>query len=415
MPGMAWADTLLDCSFRGVVFDVVGTRDSFGHAISVAEVPYVDGGVVEDLGASPVRYSLQAVLFGDDYEDRLKALLGAFAERGVGVLVHPVHGVVPRAQCVSHEVVHAAPEPDSCTVQVEFVESGEPAVFSVWAGAARVQDEVGALGDSALDQAAAWLEEIVGAIRTAAPLAALDALRQSMLGPLLGFVGQVQGVATSGLDVLDVPRAWARDISALSNGVIAAASFGDNLLADWRAVTDTFSRLSDDFGYGGSAPDAAAAWRRGETPTQAQGVAVANAYLAVNNAAANADVAGRVLAAEFAAPSLSPSEIETVVNAARVEIDLAIGVVRAALSAEQSRRVVEPLKDQALALQQSGQAIIERRPPLIDRTVAAPGNLRLIAHHWYGDHSRAPELLRLNALRNPNALQKGDVLRAYAR
>lgn len=418
MPGMAWANTLLDCSFRDVVFDVVGTRDSYGRAISVAEIPYVDGGVVEDLGARPVRFSLQAIFFGDDYEVRLDVALKAFNERGVGELQHPVLGK-RQVQCVSAEVGHSAPEPDSCTVQLEFIESGEPKAFFEAAGVEQVQAEVGALGDSALDESSSWLADIVTAIRKAAPLAALDELRQSMLGPLLGFVGQTQGVSLSALDVLDVPRAWARDISALSHGVIATSSFGDNLMADWRSVTGVFSRLGSTYGFGSSAAStssgSAPAWRVGTTPSEAQGVAAANMCLAVNNATAQADVAAVVLAAEAETPTLSPVEIETVVNAVRIEIDVAIVVARAVMPLEKSRRVVEPLKDLALALQQSGQAIIERRPPLTDRTLEAPGNLRLIAHLWYGDHSRALELFRLNGLRNPNALQKGDVLRAFTR
>lgn len=416
MPGMAWAQTLLDCSFCGVVFDVVGTRDSYTHAVSVAEVPDVDGGNVEPLGAHATHYSLQAVFFGDDYEDRMKAALAVFNRRAIGELVHPVHGI-RQAKCVSAEVVHNAPEPDACTIQLNFIESGEPAAFFEPAGAAQVQGAVGALGDSALDQAAAWLNEVVTAIRESAPLAALDDLRQSMLGPLLGFVGQVQGVTTSGLDVLDSPRAWARDIAALSNGVIASASFGDNLMADWRAITDVFSRLGGSYGYGSTASagsSSAPAWNVGTAPTEAQGVSVASTYLSVNNATAQADVAAVVLAAEFATPTLSPIEIEGVVNAARLEIAVAIAAVRTTLPPDRSRSVIEPLKDQALALQQSGQAIIERRPPLVERRLEAPGNLRLIAHLWYGDHARAVELFRLNALRNPNALQKGDTLHAYA-
>jgi prophage DNA circulation protein len=80
-----------------------------------------------------------------------------------------------------------------------------------------------------------------------------------------------------------------------------------------------------------------------------------------------------------------------------------------------ARAITEPLKDLALVLQKAALAIIERRPPLIFRTLDGAGNLRLIAHLWYGDHSRAPELARLNNLRLPNALNKGDVLRGYAK
>lgn len=416
MPGMAWAKDLLDCSFRDVVFDVVGTRDAYGKAISVAEVPYVDGGNIQDLGGRPVHYALQAVFFGDDYEDRLFAALAALNARGPGELVHPIYGVIAAAVCVSCEVVHSADAPDSCTLSLMFMGDGEPLVFFEAAGAEQVQANVGALGDSALDAAAGRLADIVEAIKGALPLAALTDLRQSMLGPLLGFVGQTQGIALSGLDLLDEPRAWARDVAALSNGVIATASFGSNLMSDWRAVTGVFSGLGVTYGFGsGSTVSAPAPWSPGAAPTEAQGVAVVNIYLAINNATAQADVAAIVLAAEAETPTLSPDEIETVVGSARSEIEATIVAVRATMVLEQSRVIVEALKSQALVLQQIAKAVIETRPPLVMRAVPSSGNLRLIAHLWYGDHGRALELLRLNSLANPNALQKGDVLRAYAR
>lgn len=413
---MAWKETLLDCSFRGVVFDVVGTRDSLGRAISVGEVPYVDGGTVADLGGRPKAIHLKAIFFGDDYEARLEQLLAVLNQPGAGELVHPVFGVIARAQFVRGDVSHEATEPDACTVALEFIESGEPTAFFEDAGAGQVAFSVGSLGDSALDAAAAWLTTIVGEIRTAMPFAALGELRQAMTGPLLGFMGSVQGVTVGGLDVLDEPRAWARDVATLSNGIIGSASFTANLQADWRSITDVFAGLGRKYGYGSGASSSSStpAWTVGSAPSEAQGVAVTQSYLAVNNAAAQADVAALVLASEVETPTLSPADIEAVLNSARTEIEAAIVAIRAALPAEQAGAVIDPLKDQALALQEAALAVIEMRPPLVVRTLTAPGNLRLIAHLLYGDHTRALELARLNNLPNPNALQKGDTIRAYA-
>lgn len=416
---MAWANTLLDCKFRGVALDVVGTKDAYGRAVSVAEVPYVSGGIVEDLGGRPVRYSLQVVFFGEDYEDRLFQAIDAFNTFGPGELVHPVIGVIKAAQCVNFEVTHSAPEPDACTVQVEFIESGDPVVFWCEAGADDVQFEVGALGDTALDQMAASLSETVQALRDALPLAEFDALRQSMLGPLLYFTSQVQGVIASGLEVMDYPRAWASDIAALSNGVLSIISTPGRVMDEWRAIISVFKNIGAQWGFGSSSGGyswpATSPAQPGSVPTEAQAQLTVRAYLSVNHASACADAAASLLASEAATPTLSPAEIETVTAAARDEINAAITAVRAALPLEKARAITEPLKDLALALQKAAQAIIERRPPLIYRTLDGAGNLRLIAHLWYGDHTRAPELARLNNLRLPNALSKGDVLRGYAK
>ena len=51
---------------------------------------------------------------------------------------------------------------------------------------------------------------------------------------------------------------------------------------------------------------------------------------------------------------------------------------------------------------------------MVTHTVAAPACLRLIAHRLYGDHTRAPEIQRLNRLRDPNFLTPGQELKVYA-
>lgn len=421
---MAWRDSLLECSFRDVVFDVVGTRDAYGRAISVAEYPYRDGGETEDLGAQPARFSLQAVFFGDDYDARLRALLTAVNTAGAGELIHPVWGSIKKAQPIGVEVTHAAPEPDACTVSLEFVESADQRPFFELVGPLRVQETVGTPGDEAVSAATGELADIVAAVRDANPLAALDALRKSLTGPLASYIAKAQGVTTSGLDVLAYPRSWAQDISSLSGGILSGAGFPDRLMAEWRAVTGLFASIGTEWNYGSKASNSASAyawpaatpWRPGTTPSEAQAQAVVRVYLAVADATAQADASAIVLAAEAETPTLSPPEIETVVSAARVELEAAMETARTTLPIEQSRAITEPLKTQALALQEAGRAIIERRPPLARRRLDAPANLRLLAHRWYGDHTRAPELARLNpTLRETNFLQVGDVINAYSR
>lgn len=411
---MAWEKTLLDCSFRGVVFDVVATRDSVGRAMSVVEYPYQDGGTTEDLGGRPTRFSLQAIWFGDDYEDRLREALTAFNTAGTGELVHPVWGSIKKAQFISGEISHTADQPDFCTFPLEFIESADEVVFFAKKGVAQCQETIGTPGDEAVAESESSVADVIDALRAANPLAALDELRKSMLGPVLALTAEVQGIISSGLDILNYPRAWARDIAALSNGLLSIANFPNRLMSEWNAITGVFKRIRAAWG-GNSSESGYSPWQRGTTPSQAQAQAVVRSYVSVSNATAQADAAAIVLASESIEPTLSPTEIETVAGSARDEIDAAMAAVRAALPLERSRLITEPLKTQALAIQSAAQAIIEARPPLVSRTLNAPGNLRLVAHRLYGDHSRAPELLRLNNLRTPNALQMGDILNAYAK
>lgn len=409
---MAW-ENLLECSFRKIVFDVVGTRETVTRAISVAEYPYRDGGEVTDLGARPTRFALQAVWFGDDYEERLREALAAFNLPGTGELIHPVWGSIAKAQFLGGEVVHEATAPDSATMMLQFVESvGEKSFFEK-SGPAQVQETVGAPGDEAVDASVEVVEDVVTAVREANPLETLDTLRQAMLGPLLAMTAQVQGVIASGLDVLDYPRAWARDIASLSNGLLSIANFPDRLTSEWEAITGVFKGIKSAWGLGMSS--GYSPWQSGATPSERQAAGVVQMYTTVAMATAQAEATSAVLAAEAESPSLSPPEIEALANDTRAELDEAIEAARVVLSAEQARAVVEPLKNQALAVQDAALAIIEARPPLVTRRLTAPGNLRLVAHLLYGDHTRAPELWRLNPLRRPNGLQPGDTLNAYAR
>ncbi len=119
---------------------------------------------------------------------------------------------------------------------------------------------------------------------------------------------------------------------------------------------------------------------------------------------------------ERQAPTLTPEQLETVVSSARALSQAAILLHRQLLGVEAALLVIEPLRAIAGIVQAAARQVLQLRPPLVKRTVVSDTNLRLLAHQWYGDHSRALEVLRLNpALRNPQAISAGEVLRAYAR
>lgn len=408
---MAWSDSLLDASFRGVKFDILKTEDSADRAVAEHAYPYVDGADIEDLGRGSRRISVEAIFYGDDYEARLQAFLAVLDQPGAGEFIHPVFGSIKAAQVVRSSVRHEADNVDQASVSIEFVESTPGNPFFDRSLPSQKADAISQHGGTATASAVSEFSGLVSRLRAANPLAGLDALRQSMTGPLLAGMAQVQGVLTSGLDVLAYPRAWGNDISALVGGILDVQDFGSSLLADWASIQSNLT-LFDIF----SAPpiSAPAQISASYAPTEPQVVAAAALTVKVNTAAGMADAAGLVLSAEAATPTLSPVEIEAISNTARSHIESAITDCRAIYPLEQSRAITEPLKTQALAIQEAARSIIEARPPLVERTMAAPGNLRLIAHRLYGDHTRAPELFRLSNLRYPNFIQAGDKLNAYA-
>lgn len=411
-----WSDTLLDATFRGVPFDVLRSADVATRAVSEHSYPYADGADTDDMGRDARRVNLDAILFGDDYEVRLQALLAALEVRGPGELVHPVFGAM-RVQVRRHEVRHDADGLDQCTVAIEFTETRESAPFFTRVLPGQRAAVIGEAGTRAVAAASEAHGKAVDGLRKARPLAVLDRLRESMLGPVRTLQAQVQGVVTSGLDVLSVPRAWSADVVSLLDGALDARAWTSaSLMADYTAITQLVGKLDVVAAVGLSFPPILP----GGSPSEDQAIQAVRAVTLITQANAIALAVQAVLTAEADpanGPTLSPPEIERIANAARARLDAAIETSRTTWSLETARGIAEPLRDQALAVQDAAVAIIEARPPLITRVVDAPGNLRLLAHRWYDDHTRAPELWRLNlgrGLRAPNHIATGDRLSAYA-
>lgn len=406
---MAWEFTLQDASFRGIIFEIVKTDDSAERAIAEHSYPYVDGADIEDMGRGANRVAVEAVFSGFDYETRLQQFLAVLDQAGSGEFIHPVFGSIKSAQVARRAVHHDADNPDYASVTIEFIESIPAAPFFNRTLPGQKAEAVSQQGALATAAATNGIGALIDRLRTANPLAGLDALRDKLTAPLLAISTQA-GVVLSGLDVLAYPRAWGNDITALVGGMLDAREFGSRLTADWAGIQGDFNIFS-----GFSAPPSIAPPQVSASiaPTEAQAIAATAVTIAVNTTVGLADAASFVLQAEASAPTLSPVEIEAIVNTSRTATDAAIEQTRVIYGIEQSRAITEPLKDQALALQETARDIIAARPPLILRTAEAPGNMRLLAHLWYGDHARAAELYRMNGARNP-FVNVGDSVNAYA-
>lgn len=416
---MAWSDNLLEASFRGVAFDIVKTDDSAEHALSEHSYPYVPGADVEDMGRGARRVAVEAVFYGDDYEVRLQAFLealdgkdGQLSEEDArcgGYLVHPVFGMM-FVQVGRHTVHHDAENPDQATVSIDFVESTPSAPFFARELPAQKAEAIAQQGAAATVSASEAAAKLIERLQAYNPLAPLDTLREAMTAPLLYALDFTNSVL-SGLDVLAYPRAWGNDISAIVSGLLDIRVWGEQLEADWDSIQSDLNAFS----IFSSPPAVAPAQVTSTTPpSETQTVAAVALTMQVNTAIGLANAASYVLASESATPTLSPARIESIANAARTTIQAAIDQARITYGIEQSRAITEPLKGQALAVQEAARAVIAARPPLIQRQVEAPGNMHLLAHLWYGDHTRASELYRLNGARSP-FVNTGDSINGYAR
>ncbi|MCB6182309.1 DNA circularization N-terminal domain-containing protein [Leeia sp. TBRC 13508] len=393
---MSWSDNLLDASFRGVAFDCVSTSDDLERAVAVYEYPYQDGADTEDMGEKPWHISMQAIFYGDDYDQRLKDFLDVLRVPGPGELIHPIYGSMT-VQLLSVNIDHDAESPDSARVSLSFMESTVGQQLFSRELASQQAEAASMAADSVSDIGAGVFSDAIDQLKKLEqPFTKLNQLRDRVIGTLQQLASRVNGVIYTGLDVLNFPQSFIADLKSVFNSIATPRLDSGEVSLDefTRAVSIITTPLSSMTAPSNIHTDAAFSL------TQATSVAT---------------VAATLFAAEIESPSLTPSQLESVLITARESIQSAIAVYRTTYDVVAARPVIEGLRDTAAKLQQTAKSIIISKPPLVIKQVESDGNLHQIAYRWYGDYTRAEELIRLNpSLRNPNFIQQGDLLNAYA-
>ena len=439
-----WA-SMLDASFRGVKFGVMGISDRGEKALAVHEYPYRPGAEVEDLGRKPRLVSVKAIFWGRNYLTEVQALIKAFEESGKGELIHPLFGTLQ--VCVkSWSIDHDAERRDYAAVDFEFVEASldnpffdsksmrglaDTATSSLTSGLARAL----ASGQAALAETLAPLQEAAAYVQ-ASVLAELKAV--------LDIYDSVGAVTRTVMSYIDYPAAFVADLlacqtsaaslagglttfsglSALSNALPRIGLSADEPEASYTSGPSAYgpSWVSGSPSTSGSAQLAvsvpatealtASPYDAGSRQT-VRGQAVTYAMLAQTNTLATATATA--LAAEVATPTMTPAEVESLTGNVRARVQDCLTYVRASLPQARRHSAAEGLRDAAQGLQQLGEAALNARPPLVAHTVSAPCNARLLAHRLYGDHARARELVRINPqVRNPNFIAVGQEVLIYA-
>lgn len=424
---MAWENTLLPASFRGIHFEVTATNDDIERAVVTHEYPYVDGANVSDMGRAARRISVTAVFYGDDYEIQLQQVLAALDEPGFGELIHPVFGSIT-AQFIRTSIPHDADQPDQTRITIEFLESRVRAPLFDRVLPLQQVEAVNQAADSVLEAAKARFKlDIAGALN----LPAL--LRDQLSADMLGVMDTMRGYA----DQLVAARGWlASGMHYLNNPLAFVDELSGGLVSRMKALVSPIDlRLGFGGGSGGGAgatgysrAGLAAIWsapklnlqqpllvdtgRSASAPAQPFLVAHVDVQIAIAVAGCAAGIFDKGLDDEV----MTPADIEVIASDTRTVLHAAIAQVRVAFpDIVQSRPLTEALKALALTVTVAAEKLISVRPPLVDRVVDTPGNLQLLAHLWYGDYRRGDELLRLNPLvRNPNHIAGGTTLRAYA-
>ncbi|HEB4991132.1 TPA: multidrug DMT transporter permease, partial [Klebsiella michiganensis] len=290
-----------------------------------------------------------------------------------------------------------------------------------------------------LDNAATLLDNAMKPLRTARQyLARAKALGVTALNMVAVLRGDITGFISSTTDFVNFPSAFMNDIqsalslqssaamSSISSDSAVYASAPAVVIADWAAVktqADEVAALPAGLVTG----DVTASVEMPANVTTSD-IRELIAMTMISVAIELAQQASDLLSDETITASLSPDDISLIAGDARQAVQNAIDSVRSTWAAEmenvsssatsialQYQPVIDGLRDTALSLQSIAVALINARPPMIQRTVASATNLHLLAHLWYGDYTRAGELKLLNpSLRDPNHIIPGDVLNGYA-
>lgn len=403
---MAWQHTLYDASFRGISFEYFGVDDSADKSLATHQAPYANDADIHDMGNNPKNISMTAIVDGDDYEQALENLLNALDAKGSGELIHPVFGAI-MAICASYRVKHDSEIVDGCTVEMQFVVGRSKRDIQHFTPepmpAASQSADIIILATPAA--ALAVYQEQLVAIDTAAAQVQARTIPETIRSKLRE-VRTALGTNLVRVDQLLSPPVWLGSIVGDVDTIVKMLPLDYDPMSNWRRLFNRIKAIGDVF----ADSDVPPLRRTGQVLPAAL---ISRGVIAI-------------LGSEQQNPTLTPDDLIAINDEARQQIQDAIEQVRVDNVVQNDQNlpvistdvtpVIRDLKKAAAQLQTLTYATINRRPPLIKHTVAAPCTWRLLAHLLYGDYMRADELARLNrGLVDASVIEAGTQVACYAR
>lgn len=456
---MSWQDTLLDASYKGVPFEATEDALRGVHALAEHSYPFVDGSDIEDTGCEALTMDITAVLYGDDYEGRLQKLIKVLREGGGGELVHPIYGSVPDCVVADFEVGHHEDSPDYATIRISFRQSVAAAPFFAQELPLAMADEIDHFADLAAWQGFEVFSKALAGIR--GQQRRWNAFHAAALTAVGVLYGQINGVFSGSLDLINSPRVLMTELLSVFGGLAGLYRRGGKTLDGWRDLAGATRRAADvPRQVHSSLIDAGNRAPIDHQGARVEDVAVLCGLIATVGAANLASEAADLLALELEQPVLTPREVSQVLADSREALmrsltaqricgmmlanpdkaaemaghllDLyqepaqpaegvyqrfeAAGLLPARPYLEHTAELAQSVRRTAHTLQKQALAVINLRPPLVQKVAHADTSLHLLAFAWYGDYRRQAELVRLNPhIRHPNFVPRGSLIHAYAR
>ncbi|OOH87333.1 hypothetical protein BMT54_10000 [Pasteurellaceae bacterium 15-036681] len=431
-----WTMPIQQAMYRGVKFDVIDVSDSFERAIVEHAYPFKNGADLEDMGLAPHTVQMQAVFFGDGYYTDLKKFLNAIQKQGADVLVHPILGRMPNMLLASANLRHEAEFVDYVSLDLTFKEASEMQPIFVFESALVSQ----------IDQLINQLEDLLNgsddywnSIMTT--VSAVYNWKARLLGIWGGLYGSFDAIRELfGLDkkkyaissavsqqhyVTQGNAALWQLQEMITQGVDSASErYAMTFAAKLRNVVEVVENVK-------AVPNKVAndeGMNRSKT-VKVRNEDVAQLSIMVDLIAFAKLTEFAVLLIEDEQDTLISYELEALNREVRLNALNLVNKLREVQRVDQlgnsqnkttsvyqaSESLIEMVREVTHGFTQLVISAINRKPPLMIRTSELNGTIHQIAHSFYGDYTRADELLRLNPhIREPNFITQGELLNAYS-
>ncbi len=422
-------------SYKGVPFDCQSANDTLTKAVAFFEYPDVDDPDVEDTGTGS-EFRMKIFFLNEKYSDWQK-FRAAYKEQGPGELVHPWEGPMQAIGTVL--AVVRDNRIDCAEVDVTFRRVRSVAVVTTSPTLKSRTDEL-----AASNQAAAQAENDLLAANYAfipasvpvsgmgtsgymATVTGLSTMIRSKVSVISNFVGQCLGYINRPIAGTQLLISDMATFGALPGMILGSVAGSINAVAgiyigviNLPAVFATslcagFSALEASFGSFGGDGALQAIYLSNKGRAKCMAVAV---ELRADEAYEDGDTFtlkdyGLPDAEVDRSEPLTMDDIDAMVADARGSVDDAIAAARTEFG-DSAFGLVQELKNQAFIIQDMADQIRLQRPRIINYQVPSGMSVQLLCFLLYRDIRRAPEVLKLNRIPDPNFLKAGDVLRVYA-
>ena len=165
-----WRDRYQQAQFRWAIFFVENDARAGGRRVALHEYPKRNVPYAEDMGRSAIRFTVQGYLIGlspaqeDSYLDLKDDLISCLEQDGPGVLQLPLpYGrKTIKVMVQAYNITESRERGGICTVDMTFVEYGDPTYRSTVSTSAEIEKSAGGMEKAVEGEITQKVADMVG-------------------------------------------------------------------------------------------------------------------------------------------------------------------------------------------------------------------------------------------------------------